>query len=299
VPQNVNVDINTQNSHHSVQPQLNNDQSVAHNLYIDTRHTCHHRQNFSFHNLRPQNNKETAYMATHSDQPNPATPDLGRTRNQTRTRHLLDAAIRSLTPSAFSTPTTDNTSPPPLQETLPPPDNTDQAVEESKTLASDTKHLATIPPSQEGKTPLSPNSNSTDETTTNINTPTTLDQENASQILAQQVKHNVNAMNNDLDNADANDDSAFAHDLVNAVQNLLEEAINSNDKSPRKLQNWIIEIQKIYEPLFNQLPQSENVILEKQQFHSLIEAANKTYDDWLITEVNDRLTKEKEAMDKL
>jgi hypothetical protein len=79
VPQNVIVDINTQNSHHSVQPQLNNDQSVAHNLYIDTRHTCHHRQNFSFHNLRPQNNKETAFMATHSDQPNPATPDLGRT----------------------------------------------------------------------------------------------------------------------------------------------------------------------------------------------------------------------------
>ena len=139
----------------------------------------------------------------------------------------------------------------------------------------------------------------TDDIETDPHTPTTLDQENASYLLEQQVRQNVSNMNKDMDKGDTEDDVAFLIDILDKVQTLLQDAIHNSEQSPRKLQNWIQQVDTVYRPQLTRFPESEHLTNATQQFDSLLEDVNNIYDDWLERETQQRVHQDTEAMKKL
>jgi hypothetical protein len=74
--------------------------------------------------------------------------------------------------------------------------------------------------------------------------------------------------------------------LVDKAHDLLKEGIQHSANSPQKLQNWILEIDKIFQQQLKQLPMSIHVNNTITCFNDLLENARKTYDEWLDAETN-------------
>ena len=106
-------------------------------------------------------------------------------------------------------------------------------------------------------------------------------------------------MNDELDKDDMDEDAIFACDMLNKVRTLLEEAIIKSNNSPRKLQNWIQQIDQVYRPMLTQLQPMEVLENSIEGFNALLEEANVIYDEWLDKETTERVKKEMEAMEKL
>ena len=227
------------------------------------------------------------------------TPNIGQTRQQTRALNILTTLRTTLTPLAQRVTESELFS----AQAATNEQEDESAVEESK--QSETLTL-TDPTSQEGREEQNDTDKDSSESETdsnidneNPNDPKKLDQENASYILEQQVRKNVNEMNDDLDKADAEDDTAFLVDILNKVQSLLQDAVNKSKQSPRKLQNWIEQIKAIYKPQFAQLPNSEQLTNAIQQFDTLLEDADIIYDNWLEKETEERVKRETKVIEKL
>jgi hypothetical protein len=219
-------------------------------------------------------------MTIASDSPEPAsdatTPELGRTRQQTRAQQFIDT-LRNLTPLS-----------PQRTETIIFTDN------EQQNTPSEQK----VDESEEGSnSPIDDVGQSRDRT--NSNEHTGLDRENITSILEDHIRASVTEANENLDEADEADDGAIAADLVDKARQLLEEGINKSSNSSRKLQNWISNIASNFHDQLFELPKSTYVTEATHRLEELIDDAYQIHDEWLNNEITERIKREKEALKRL